>query len=52
VVRVPGYKLRGSRFDSWHYKIFCMAVGLEWGLLCLVRINVEVLERSGSGLEN
>jgi hypothetical protein len=27
------------------YKVFCVAVGLERGLLSLVRINEELLER-------
>jgi hypothetical protein len=45
--RVPG-------FDSLGYQIFCVAVDLKRGILSLVRINEEVLERnsSGSGLEN
>jgi hypothetical protein len=33
VVRVPGCYPRGPRFDSRHYQIFCVAVGLEWGPL-------------------
>jgi hypothetical protein len=54
VVRVPGYRSRGPRFDSQHYKIFCEVVGLEWHPLSLVRITEELFEwkSSGSNLEN
>jgi hypothetical protein len=45
VVRVPGYRSRGSGFDSWRYQIFWEVVGLERGLLSLVRIIEELLER-------
>jgi hypothetical protein len=31
VVRVPGCYPRGPEFDSRHYQIFCVAVGLERG---------------------
>jgi hypothetical protein len=41
VVRVPGYRSRGPGFGSQCYQIFCVAVGLERGPLCLVRINEE-----------
>jgi hypothetical protein len=44
VVRVPGYKAKGPGFDSRHYQIFCVALGLERGP-ALVRINEELLER-------
>jgi hypothetical protein len=54
VVRVPGYRSRGPRFDSRHYQIFWEEVGLEQGPLSLVGITEELLElkSSGSGLEN
>jgi hypothetical protein len=45
VVRVPGCRHRGLELDSWGYQIFCVAVGLERGLLSLVRINEELLEK-------
>jgi hypothetical protein len=49
-----GLVVTGPGFDSWRYQIFCVAVGLEWGPLSIVRINEELLERksSGSGQEN
>jgi hypothetical protein len=31
VVRVPGYRSRGARFDSQRYQICKELVGLEWG---------------------
>jgi hypothetical protein len=45
---------RGPGFDSQRCQIFSVAVDLERGLLSLVRINEELLERkrSGTGLEN
>jgi hypothetical protein len=46
VVRVPGYRSRGPRFDSRRYKIFCEVVGLKRGPLSLVRIIEELLERT------
>jgi hypothetical protein len=54
VVRVPGYRSRGSGFYSRHYPIFWEVVGLEWGPLSLVSTTEEVLGRnsSGSSLEN
>jgi hypothetical protein len=53
MVRVPGYRSRGSGFDSRSYQIFWEVVGLERGPLSLVRIIEELLERrsSGSGQE-
>jgi hypothetical protein len=45
VVRVPGYRSRGSGFDSRRCQIFCEVVGLERGSLSLVRITEELLER-------
>jgi hypothetical protein len=45
VVRVPGCKYRGPGIDSRRYQIFCVAVGLEWGPLSLVRINENLLAR-------
>jgi hypothetical protein len=44
VVRVPGYRSRGSVFDSRSYLIFGELVGLEQGSLSLVRIIEELLE--------
>jgi hypothetical protein len=54
VVRVPGYRSRGPRFDSRRYQIFWKVVGLERGPLSLVSTIEELLEQksSGSGLEN
>jgi hypothetical protein len=54
VVRVPGYRSTGSRFDSWRCQIFWEVVGLEQGPLSLVRIIEELPEwkSSGSSLEN
>jgi hypothetical protein len=53
VVRVPGYRSRGSGFDSRRYQIFWEVVGLERGPLSLVSTTEELLETksSGSGLE-
>jgi hypothetical protein len=45
VVRVPGYRSRGPRFDSRRYRIFSNVVGLERRPLSLVRITEELLER-------
>jgi hypothetical protein len=44
VVRVPGYRCRGPRFDSRRYQIFCEVVALERCPLSLVRIIEELLE--------
>jgi hypothetical protein len=44
VVRVPGYKRRGPGFDYRRYQIFCIAVGLEWGLLSLMRMRSYLQE--------
>jgi hypothetical protein len=44
VIRVPGYRSRGSGFDYRCYQIFWVAVGLERGPLSLVRINEERLK--------
>jgi hypothetical protein len=44
VVRVPGYRFRFPRFDSWCYHIFWEIVCLEWGSLSFVRITEELLE--------
>jgi hypothetical protein len=41
VVRVPGCRHRGPRFDSRRYQIFRVA-------LSLVRISEELLERTSS----
>jgi hypothetical protein len=45
VVRVPGYRSRGTGFDSQRYKIFSVVLSLERGLLSLMRINEELLDR-------
>jgi hypothetical protein len=45
MVRIPGYRSRGSGFDSRRYQIFCEVVVLERGQLSLVRIIEELLER-------
>jgi hypothetical protein len=45
VVRVPDWISRGPGFDSRHYQVFRVAVGLEGGPLSLVSINGELLER-------
>jgi hypothetical protein len=57
VVRVPGYRPRGPRFDSRLYQIFLVVVvvvGLERGPLSLVSTIEELVARnsSGPGLEN
>jgi hypothetical protein len=44
VGRVPGYRSRDTGLDSRRYQIFCEVVGLERGLLSLVRINEELIE--------
>jgi hypothetical protein len=44
VIRVPGYRSRGSGFDSWHYQFFIVIVGLEQDQLSLVRIIEQLLE--------
>jgi hypothetical protein len=49
VVRVPGYRSRGSEFDFRRYQIFWEIVGLERGPLGLVRITEELLEWKSSG---
>jgi hypothetical protein len=53
VVRVPGYRSRGSGFYSRRYQIFWEVVFLEWGPLSPVSTNEELLGRnsSGSGIE-
>jgi hypothetical protein len=54
VVRVPGCRSIGPRFNSWCCQIFWVAVGLEWGPLSLLRINEVLLEGKsiGSDIEN
>jgi hypothetical protein len=54
VVRVRGYRSRGSEFDFQRYRIFWKVVGLERGPISLVITIEELLGRtsSGSGLEN
>jgi hypothetical protein len=44
VVTVPGYRSRGSGFDSRRYKIFREVEDLERDPLSLVRIVEELLE--------
>ena len=44
VIRVSGYRYRGPGFDSRRYQIFWVVVGLERGLLSLVRSTEELLE--------
>ena len=44
VVRVSGYRYRGSGFDPRRYQIFWVVVGLERGPLSLVRSIEELLE--------
>jgi hypothetical protein len=44
MIRIPGYSPRGPGFDSRHYQIFLVVVGLKQGPLSLVRINEELLE--------
>ena len=44
VVRVSGYRYRGSGFDSRRYQIFWVVVDLERGPLSLVRSTEELLE--------
>jgi hypothetical protein len=45
VIRVPGYRSRGSGFDFRRYQIFWEVVGLERGPFSLVRITEELLEK-------
>jgi hypothetical protein len=49
VVRVPGYRSRGPRFDSRRYQIFWEVLGLERGPLSLVRITENLFEWKYSG---
>jgi hypothetical protein len=42
VVRIPGYRSRGSSFDSQHYQIFWKVVGLVWSPLSLVSTIEEL----------
>jgi hypothetical protein len=44
VVRVSGYRCRGSGFDSRRFQIFCEAACLERGPLSLTRTTEELLE--------
>jgi hypothetical protein len=54
VVRVHGYRSKGSGFDSQLYLIYCEVVSLELGALSLMSTIEELLGRnnSGSGLES
>jgi hypothetical protein len=49
VVRVPGYRSRGSGFDFRGYHIFWEVVGLERGPLGLMKITEELLKRTVGG---
>jgi len=44
VVRVSGYRYRGTGFDPRRYQIFWVVVGLERGPISLVRSIEELLE--------
>jgi hypothetical protein len=48
MVRVPGYRSRGPRFDSRRYEIFLQVVGLEWVPISLVSTTEELLGRKSS----
>jgi hypothetical protein len=54
VVRIPGYRFRGSGVDSRQYQIFWEVVDLERGPLNLMSITEELREQrnSGFGIEN
>jgi hypothetical protein len=53
MIRVPGYRSRGPRFDSRRNQIFWDVVGLKRGPLILMRITQELFQgNSGSSLEN
>jgi hypothetical protein len=54
VVRIPGYRSRGSGFDSGRNQILWEVVSQEQGPLSLVRIIEELLEWkvADPGLEN
>jgi hypothetical protein len=54
LIKVSGYRSRGTGFDSRRYQIFWVVVGLERGPFSLVSTTEELLGRqsSGSGLEN
>jgi hypothetical protein len=45
VDRVSGYSRRGPGFDSLHYQIICVAVGLVRGPLSLVMITIYAYPR-------
>jgi hypothetical protein len=49
VVRVPGYRSRGPRFDSRLYQIFWEVVGLERGPLSPMSTIEELPGRNNSG---
>jgi hypothetical protein len=45
LVSVPGYRSRGSGYDSRRYQIFSEVVGLERDPLSLVSTTEELLEK-------
>jgi hypothetical protein len=48
VLRDPGYRYRGTGFDSQRYQNFREVEGLEWGPLSLVSTIEELLGRNSS----
>jgi hypothetical protein len=44
-IRVSGYRSRGPGFNSQHYQIFWVVVGLESGPLSLVSTIEELFEK-------
>jgi hypothetical protein len=49
VIRVPGYRSKGPGFDSRHYQIFWITVGLERGPLGFLSTTEELFGRNSSG---
>jgi hypothetical protein len=48
VSRVPGYRFRSPKFNSWLYQIFLEVVGLEQGPLSLMSAIIELLGRKSN----